>query len=50
MTKSTLQSISVSAGFVLALVARFASKPMLVWPAFALLVFGVSVRYARGGR
>jgi hypothetical protein len=47
--KRTIQTLTVVAGVCLALYARFAEKPVLLWPAMALMVIGVSINYMRGG-
>lgn len=47
--KRAIQTLTVVAGVGLAFAARLTDRPVLIWPAIALMVTGVSINYMRGG-
>jgi hypothetical protein len=47
MSRNTLQTIAIAIGVALAIAARFAKMPALLWPAVLLMVFGVTIRNLR---
>jgi hypothetical protein len=47
MSRGTLQTVTIAAGAALALAARFAKIPWLVWPAIGLLLVGLTLKNMR---